>query len=175
MLLPFPLWSFTTSLYEFSPGNVFNLRKSCWFSGELFTTTGGWRGFCTTFCIGPVVSLCLVITTLDMLVSSCKTLLLTSSQFKTLKWLWDKKLFLVTSKARCKKGEFVTLRPNEFRYVIATLSSDVWKDVELEPSLLTLNGEEQTMRVKQFRRVMRYDLTFVLGVSGWMDRKHSLT
>ena len=60
------------------------------------------------------------------------------------------------------------MQPNEVRYVIATLSSDVWKDVELElePSLLTLNGEEQTMRVKQFRRVMRYDLTFVLGVSG---------
>ena len=58
------------------------------------------------------------------------------------------------------------MRPNEVRYVIATLSSDVWKDVELEPSLLTLIGEEQTMRVKQLRRVMRYDLTFVLGVSG---------
>ena len=58
------------------------------------------------------------------------------------------------------------MRPNEVRYVITTLSSDVWKDVELEPSLLTLNGEEQTMRVKQFRRVMRYNLTFVLGVSG---------
>ena len=56
------------------------------------------------------------------------------------------------------------MRPNEVRYVIATLSSDVWKDVELEPSLLTLNGEEQTMRVKQLRRVMRCDLTFVPGV-----------
>ena len=56
------------------------------------------------------------------------------------------------------------MRPNEVRYVITTLSSDVWKDVELEPSLLTLNGEEQTMRVKQLRRVMRCDLTFVPGV-----------
>ena len=28
----------------------------------------------------------------------------------------------------------------------ATLLSDVCKDVKLEPSLLTLNGEEQTMR-----------------------------
>ena len=45
-----------------------------------------------------------------------------------------------------KKGGFVTLRHNEVRDVTATHLSDVCKDVELEPSLLSLNGEEQTMR-----------------------------
>ena len=35
---------------------------------------------------------------------------------------------------------------NEVRDKTATLLSDVCKDAELEPSLLTLNGEEQTMR-----------------------------
>ena len=46
----------------------------------------------------------------------------------------------------CKKGGFVTLRHNEVRDVSATLLSDICKDVELEPSLLTLNGEQHTMR-----------------------------
>ena len=96
IFLSFYLWSFTTLLYEFSSGTVFNLGKSCWFSAELFTTTGGWHGICIMLCIGWVVSLCLVFSTLGMLVSSSKTLL-TSSQFKTLKQLWDTKLFLVTS------------------------------------------------------------------------------
>ena len=45
----------------------------------------------------------------------------------------------------CKKGGFVRLRYNEVRDITATLLSEVCKDVELEPSLLTLNGEEQTM------------------------------
>ena len=48
----------------------------------------------------------------------------------------------------CKRGggEFVTLRHNEVRDITAALLSDVCKDVELEPSLLTLNGKEQTIR-----------------------------
>ena len=46
----------------------------------------------------------------------------------------------------CKKGGFVKLRHNEVRDITATLLSDVCKDVELEPSLLTLNGEQQMMR-----------------------------
>ena len=44
-----------------------------------------------------------------------------------------------------KKGGFVTLRNNEVRDVTARLLSEVCKDVELELSLLTLNGKEQTM------------------------------
>ena len=44
-----------------------------------------------------------------------------------------------------KKGGFVTLRNNKVRDVTARLLSEVCKDVELEPSLLTLNGKEQTM------------------------------
>ena len=46
----------------------------------------------------------------------------------------------------CKKGGFVTLQHKKVRDITATLLSDVCKDIELEPSLLTLNGEEQTMR-----------------------------
>ena len=46
----------------------------------------------------------------------------------------------------CKNGGFVTLRHNEVRDITATLLSDVCKDVELEPSLLPLNGQQQTMR-----------------------------
>ena len=46
----------------------------------------------------------------------------------------------------CKKGGFIILPHIEVRDMAATLLPDVCKDVELEPSLLTLNGEEQTMR-----------------------------
>ena len=46
----------------------------------------------------------------------------------------------------CKKVGFGTLRHNEMRDITATILSDVREDVELEPSLLTLNGEEQTIR-----------------------------
>ena len=45
----------------------------------------------------------------------------------------------------CKKGGFATLRHNEVRDITATFLSEVCKDVELEPPLLTLNGEKQTM------------------------------
>ena len=45
----------------------------------------------------------------------------------------------------CKKAGFVALQHNEVRDMLATLLSDVCKDIELEPSILTLNGEEQTV------------------------------
>ena len=66
---------------------------------ELFTTTGGRRGICTMFCIGRVVLLDLVFSTLNVLISLSNTLLLIlliTWQFKTLKRLWDTKLFLLT-------------------------------------------------------------------------------
>ena len=44
----------------------------------------------------------------------------------------------------CKKGGFITLQHNEVRDIKATVLSDVCKYVKLEPSLLKLNGEEQT-------------------------------
>ena len=53
--------------------------------------------------------------------------------------------FNVQHTISCKKGGFVTLQHNEVRDITATISSEVCKGVELEPSLLTLNGEEQTM------------------------------
>ena len=57
---------------------------------ELFTTTGGRRGICTMFCIGRVVLLDLVFSTLNVLISLSNTLLLIlliTWQFKTLKRL----------------------------------------------------------------------------------------
>ena len=45
--------------------------------------------------------------------------------------------FNVQHAMSCQKGGFVTLRHNKVRDITATLLSDVCKDVELEPSLLT--------------------------------------
>ena len=45
----------------------------------------------------------------------------------------------------CKKGGFVTWRHNKVRDITATLLSDIYKVVKLQASLLTLNGEEQTI------------------------------
>ena len=66
---------------------------------ELFTTKGGRRGICTMFCIGRVVLLDLVFSTLNVLISLSNALLLLlliTWQFKTLKRFWDTKLFLLT-------------------------------------------------------------------------------
>ena len=46
----------------------------------------------------------------------------------------------------CKKGRSVTLRRKEVRVIAATFLSVVFIDVKLEPSLLALNGKEQTLR-----------------------------
>ena len=46
----------------------------------------------------------------------------------------------------CTKGGFATLQQNEVRDITAAHLSDICKDVELEASLLKLNGEEQMMR-----------------------------
>ena len=54
--------------------------------------------------------------------------------------------FIVQYAMSCKKGGFVKLRHSEMRDITVTLLSDVCKHVELEPSLLPLNGEEQRMR-----------------------------
>jgi hypothetical protein len=45
----------------------------------------------------------------------------------------------------CKKGGFVTLRHNEIRDISSHLLSEVCKDVELEPHLVRLGGEESTL------------------------------
>ena len=72
----------------------------------------------------------------------------------------------------CKKGGFVTLRHNEVRDIVATLLSDVCKDVKLEPSLLTLNRDKQTMRkTGKTNNELRLD---ICARSFWA-RKHSLT
>ena len=45
-----------------------------------------------------------------------------------------------------KKEGFAALLHNEVRDITVTLLSDVCKNVELEPSLLTLNEERETIR-----------------------------
>ena len=52
----------------------------------------------------------------------------------------------VFSKPCHARREDSLLRHNEVIDITATILSDVCKDVELESFLLTLNGEEQTMR-----------------------------
>lgn len=42
----------------------------------------------------------------------------------------------------------MTLQQNEIRDIAAKLLSEVYKDLRVEPSLLELNGEEETMRRK---------------------------
>ena len=72
----------------------------------------------------------------------------------------------------CKKGGFVTLRHKEVRDIVATLLSDVCKDVKLGPSLLTLNGDEQTMR-----KIVKtnHELQLDICARSFWARKHSLT
>ena len=50
--------------------------------------------------------------------------------------------FNVQDAMLCKKGGFVTLQDNEVRDISAILLSIVCKNIKLEPSLLTLNGEK---------------------------------
>jgi len=45
----------------------------------------------------------------------------------------------------CKKGGFITLRHNEIRDITSDLLNVVCKDVESEPHLIKLNGEENTL------------------------------
>lgn len=42
----------------------------------------------------------------------------------------------------------MTLQQNEIRDIAAKLLTEVYKDLRVEPSLLELNGEEETMRRK---------------------------
>ena len=70
----------------------------------------------------------------------------------------------------CKKGGFVTLRHNEVRDITATLLSEVCKDVELEPPLLILNGEEQTMS-KIFKKSDEVRLDICAGSFWFTDQK----
>ena len=53
--------------------------------------------------------------------------------------------FIVQYAMSCKKGGFVTWRRNKVRDITATLLPDIYKVVKLQASLLTLNGEEQTI------------------------------
>ena len=67
----------------------------------------------------------------------------------------------------CKKGGFVTLRHNQVGDITATHLSEVCKDIELEPSLLTLNGEEQTMsKIAKRNDEVRLD---ICASSFWMS------
>ena len=82
-------------------------------------------------------------------------------------------VFNVQHAMSCKKGGFVTLRHNKVRDLTATLLSEVCKDVELEPSLLTLNGEEQTMsKTAKKNDEVRVD---ICARSFWVSGQKALT
>ena len=57
-----------------------------------------------------------------------------------------------------KKGGFVTLRHNKGRDITPTLLSDVCKYVELEPSLLTLVGEQTMCKTAKTNDEVRLDI-----------------
>ena len=60
----------------------------------------------------------------------------------------------------CKKGGFVTLRHNEIRDITATLLSEVCKDVECEPNLIPLNGEQSNLnRTSKINNDVRLDVS----------------
>ena len=78
----------------------------------------------------------------------------------------------------CKKGRFVTLRRKEARVIAATFLSVVFKDVKLEPSLLALNGKEQTLRkTAKTNNEVRLDICansfWVSGQKAFFDAKVS--
>ena len=42
----------------------------------------------------------------------------------------------------CKKGSFVTIRHNDLRDLTAKILSEVYYDIEIEPTLVPLSGED---------------------------------
>ena len=64
----------------------------------------------------------------------------------------------------CKKGGYVTIRHNEIRDITAKLLSELCKDVAVEPSLLKLNGEQETMR-----RTAKNNDDVRLDISEWVN------
>ena len=59
----------------------------------------------------------------------------------------------------CKKGGFVTLRHNELRDITAKLLYEVCKDVQVEPMLNKLTGEEFKLRTANCQDEARLDIS----------------
>ena len=74
--------------------------------------------------------------------------------------------FNVQHALSCKKGGFITLRHNEVRDITATLLSEVCKDVEVESSLIKLQGEEQRLNntAKNFSKKTLFTLLFITNL-----------
>ena len=58
----------------------------------------------------------------------------------------------------CKKGGFVSIRHNDLRDLTAIILSEVCKDIEIEPTLLPLSGEELHGRTINWSNEARRDI-----------------
>ena len=57
-----------------------------------------------------------------------------------------------------KKGGFVSIRHNDLRYLSAKVLSEVCKDIEIEPKLTPLTGEELDSRTANTTNKARLDI-----------------
>ena len=57
-----------------------------------------------------------------------------------------------------KKGGFVSIRHNDLRDLTARIVSEVCKDTEIEPKLLSLSGEELHGKTTNRSNVARLDI-----------------
>lgn len=73
----------------------------------------------------------------------------------------------------CKKGGFVIRRHNEIRDITAKLLSEVTKDVEVEPELIALTGEEMHHATSKTNNEVRLDIAardfWVKGQRSYFD------
>ena len=58
----------------------------------------------------------------------------------------------------CKKGGFVSIMHNDLHNLTANTVSEVCKDTEIEPKLLTLPGEELYGRTTNRSNEVRFDI-----------------
>ena len=66
-----------------------------------------------------------------------------------------------------KKGGFVSIRHNDLRDLTARIVSEVCKDTEIEPKLLSLSGEELHGKTTNRSNVARLDIrTRGFGIRG---------
>ena len=76
----------------------------------------------------------------------------------------------------CKRGGFVTIRHNDLRDLTANLLSNVSNDVEIEPKLLLVTGENFSNRTMYTRTEARLDIRsrgfWVRGQQAFFDIKY---
>ena len=75
----------------------------------------------------------------------------------------------------CKRGGFVTIRHNDLRDLTANLLSNVCNDVEIEPKLLPVTGENVSYRTANTRAEASLDIKsrgfWVRGQQAFFDIK----